>query len=360
MNLSGGDSALIDVHSHAIAPELPLLARRYPFPYWPTVRLTGPEAGSIFVGNKEFRGIDSRCWAPERRLADMNAHGVDVQVISPVPITFCYRAPVDGAKVLARHQNEFLAAMVAAAPERFRALGAVPLQDPEAAEVELRYCIDRLGFIGVEVGTNVAGLDLADPSFAAFLDTATDLGALVFVHPGEICLGERVPGLDMDFGLAMPLETAVAGAALLLSGTFERWPNLRICLAHGGGALPGILARLEHGWRTFPATRRSHQPPLEAARHFFCDSLTYDIDALTLAIRRFGAQHVMVGTDYPFAAQEEPPGAVMSAAGFPAEHLDAVGRTNFMNLFPSEAVTSRFRLEAGPDGTADRPARSER
>lgn len=334
----GPGSGLIDIHSHAISPELPALAGLYPFEAWPTVRLRGPEDGSIFVGERQFRAIDSRCWAPARRVADMDAHGVDVQVLSPVPITFCYRAPVEGAKVLARHQNEFLAAMVSTAPERFRALGAVPLQDPSAAEAELRYCMDHLGFIGVEVGTNVAGVDLAHPSLTGFLDAAADVGALVFVHPAEILLGERVAALDLDFGLAMPFETAAAGAGLLLSGAFERWPNLRICLAHGGGGLPGILPRLDHGWRTFPAGRRSQGPPLDGARHFLCDSLTYDADSLALAMRRFGAEHVMVGTDYPFAAQEAPPGAVLSAPGLAPEHLEAIGRTNFLSLFPSKAV----------------------
>lgn len=328
---------MVDIHSHAIAPELPDLGD-YPFAHWPSVRLSDEDSASIFVGDREFRTIDSRCWDPHRRLADMDASGVDVQVVSPVPITFCYRAPAEGAKILARHQNEFLAAVVSASPERFRALGAVPLQDPEAARVELRYCMEHLGFLGVEVGTHVAGAELFRPGLAGFLDAAADTGALVFIHPGEICLGERVSGLDLDFGLAMPLETAVAGAGLLLSGAFERWPNLRVCLAHGGGALPGILPRLDHGWRTFPGSRRSQQTPLEGARHLLCDSLTYDGGSLALALGRFGPDHVMVGTDYPFAAQELPPGGVMSAHEFPPEHREAVARKNFTNLFPSKAV----------------------
>ena len=131
---------LVDLHTHAIAPSLPDLAAIAPWAYWPSVEQSSETDARILVGGRPYRHIDSRCWSAGRRLADMDAEGVALQVISPVPVTFCHDAPADGAAVLARAQNDFLAELVAQQPDRFRALGAVPLQDPGLAAAELRRC----------------------------------------------------------------------------------------------------------------------------------------------------------------------------------------------------------------------------
>ena len=114
---------LIDLHTHAIAPSLPDLAAIAPWAHWPSVEQTSETAARILVGGRPYRNIDSRCWSAGRRLADMDAEGVSLQVVSPVPVTFCHDAPADGAAVLASAQNDFLAGLVAQQPDRFRALG---------------------------------------------------------------------------------------------------------------------------------------------------------------------------------------------------------------------------------------------
>jgi aminocarboxymuconate-semialdehyde decarboxylase len=309
----------VDVHSHAIPPQLPLLDGG--FAGWPSVERSGDQ-GVVLVGGRPFREIDSRCWSAARRLEDLDADGLDVQVVSPIPVTFCYEAPVAGAVALARAQNDFLTELASSSGGRLVALGAVPLQDPGAAVGELDRAMGQLGMAGVEMGTHVGGRELADPIFDEFFAAAAELRCLVFVHPGTLPGASRLAPFDLAFGVGMPCETAVAAAQLIVGGVLVRHPQLKICLAHGGGALPALLGRLDRGYEILPGMAdRLAERPSETARRFYADALTYDPESLMLVMSRFGADHVMVGTDYPFAARETPPGAALHAARL-AGHCD--------------------------------------
>lgn len=306
-------SLRVDLHSHVISPSLPDLERSYPFGRWPSVERHGDQ-GAILVGGRHFRTVDSRCWSAEPRLADLDADEIDVQVVSPVPVTLCHDAPAAGAALLAATQNDFLADLVARASNRLVALGAVPLQEPGTAVAELERCVGELGFPGVEIGTVAGGWELSDPALRPFFAAAERLGALIFVHPATLPGGSRLAPLDLAFGVGMPCETAVAAAHLLAGGVLAAHPAVRICLAHGGGALPMILPRIDRGWQIQPeGPGRSPLPPSSFARSLYADSLTYDPTTLALAVGCFGTDRVMLGTDYPFAARETPPGAALEA-----------------------------------------------
>ncbi|MGH8998753.1 MAG: amidohydrolase family protein [Acidimicrobiia bacterium] len=307
------DHRRVDIHSHGIPPQLPT-GPGAGFAGWPSVERSGDTA-AVLVGGRPFRDIDSRCWSAARRIEDLDADGIDVQVVSPIPVTFCYDAPAAGAVFLARAQNDFLAGLVSEGGGRIAALGAVPLQDPQAAVAELERVAGDLRMAGVQIGTHVAGRELADPAFEEFFAASAELGALVFVHPGTLPAASRLAPLDLAFGVGMPCETALAAAQLIVGGILSRHPALRICLAHGGGALPMILGRLDRGWEILPgmADRLAERPSV-TARRLYADSLTYDPDSLALVLSRFGGDHVMLGTDYPFAARETPPGAAVHAA----------------------------------------------
>ncbi|GLZ48153.1 hypothetical protein Acsp06_43380 [Actinomycetospora sp. NBRC 106375] len=310
-------AGLVDVHTHAIAPDLAPPAAREGHD-WAWVAREDEHTAAVHVGDRRYRMIDARCWSPSARLRDMDAEGVAVQVVSPVPVTLDHTAPAAGALEQARAQNAFFAALVAEAPDRFRALGAVPLQDVDAAVGELRRCVLDLGFAGVEIGGRVGALELADPQLAPFFDAADELGAVVFVHPVDEVLDPRLARAGLAFGVGMPCETATAAASLLTAGTLADRPGVRLCLAHGGGALPSILPRVAHGQTLAGAPATA----LDRARDLWCDSLTYDPASLELAVARFGADHVVLGTDYPFAAREQPPGAVLTDARRPAIGVD--------------------------------------
>jgi aminocarboxymuconate-semialdehyde decarboxylase len=318
---------LVDVHTHAIDGDLPDLGRAYPHDNWPSVDRTGETEAHLLFGGQPYRQIDHRCWSSEVRLSDMDRNGVAVQVLSPIPVTFCYRASAAGAAELASAQNEFFARITHQHPTRFAALGAVALQDPDRAIDEMRRCMRNRGFLGVEIGTQVGGAtELADPSLDRFFAVAHELDALVLVHPSDQDLAARVTGLGLGFGAGMPIETALAAAALIARGALSRRPEVRICLAHGGGALPAIIGRLDKGAMIAGMPADSPNLPSRLAAQFWCDSMTYSRRTLDAAVEVFGRDHIVFGSDYPFAAMPEPFDDII--ADLPVDVRRRICRTN--------------------------------
>ena len=273
-----------------------------------------------------YRRIDHRCWSADARLADMDREGVGLQVLSPIPVTFCYQASAVGAAELASAQNDFFARIVRRHPTRFAALGAVALQDPDRAVDETRRCMRQPGFLGVEIGTQVLGTELADASLDRFFAVAHELGAVVLVHPSDQDLSPRVARLGLGFGAGMPIETALAASALITGGALTRRPTVRICLAHGGGALPAMIGRLDKGAIIAGLTADSPDLPSRLARQLWCDSLTYNSQALHAAVQVFGRDHVVFGSDYPFPAMPRPIDDIV--ADLPADLRRMICRTN--------------------------------
>jgi len=329
-------SGLIDVHTHAIDVDLPDLQRTFPDDHWPTIERTSETDASLMFGRDTYRRIDHRCWSLDARLADMDREDVAVQVLSPIPVTFCYRASAAGAAELASAQNEFFARIVRRHPSRFAALGAVALQDPDRAVDEMRRCMGQPGFLGVEIGTQVAGTELADPSLDRFFAVAHELDALVLVHPSDQDLSPRVASLGLGFGAGMPIETALAASALIIGGALSRRPTVRICLAHGGGALPAMIGRLDKG----AIIAGSPDLPSRLVHQLWCDSLTYHRQALDAAVEVFGRDHVVFGSDYPFPAMPEPIDDIV--ADLPTDLRHRICRTNLEEHYGA-------LLGSGPD-----------
>jgi aminocarboxymuconate-semialdehyde decarboxylase len=319
-------TGFVDVHTHAIDDDLPDLRRAYPHDRWPSIDRTGDTEAHLMFGGQQYRLIDHRSWSPRARLIDMDRKGVGMQVLSPIPVTFCYRASAAGAAELASAQNEFFARITHEHPTRFAALGAVALQDPDRAVDEMRRCMRQPSFIGVEIGTRVGDTELADPSLDRFFAVAHELGALVLVHPNDQDLPARVTELGLGFGAGMPIETALSAAALIARGALARRPEVRICLAHGGGALPAMIGRLDKGAIIAGMPADSPDLPSRLARRLWCDSLTYNRDALYTAVEVFGREHVVFGSDYPFPAMPEPIDDIV--ATLPADLQRRICRTN--------------------------------
>lgn len=319
------------MHTHAVDPDLPELGERYSGDLWPSVERTSDTAAWLKYGDKHYRQIDHRCWSAEARLADMDRDGVDVQVLSPIPVTFCYEADPAGAAELASAQNDFFARIVNGHPDRFAALGAVALQDPDLAVAELHRCMELPGFLGVEIATQVRGAELSDERFDRFFAIAHELGALVLIHPRDEDLPARMEGLTMGFGAGMPMETATAAASLLTSGALLRRPGVRLCLAHAAGALPAIIGRLDKGARISGMDADSPDLPSRLATSLWCDSLAYNRTALLAAIDVVGTDHVVFGSDYPFPAAPDPLDDII--ADLPCELRDRIGRRNLEDLY---------------------------
>jgi aminocarboxymuconate-semialdehyde decarboxylase len=348
-------TGFVDVHTHAIDEDLPDLRRAYPHDRWPSIDRTSDTEAHLMFGGQHYRGIDHRCWAPRARLIDMDSKGIAMQVLSPIPVTFCYRESAAGAAELASAQNEFFARITHEHPTRFAALGAVALQDPDRAVDEMRRCMRQPGFLGVEIGTQVGGTELADPSLDRFFAVAHELGALVLVHPSDQDLPSRVAELGLGFGAGMPIETALAAAALITCGALQRRPEVRICLAHGAGALPAMIGRLDKGAVIAGMSADSPELPSCLARRLWCDSLTYNRQALHAAVNVFGPDHVVFGSDYPFPAMPEPIDDIV--ATLPADLQRRIYRTNVEEHYgellgpgpdPLSAAGRHRRAHGGP------------
>lgn len=314
----------IDVHTHVVPPALPRLAERLAGPAWPQVVPTGACTADLTLGGTFFRALDDRCWSTERRIEEMDAEGVALQVVSPIPVTFSYALPAAGAAELAVAQNEWIGELVRRQPERFAGLGTVPLQDPEVAARLVVEAVTDLGLQGVEIGSNVAGLPLDDPSLEPVYAACEQVDALLFVHPWQVLGEERLGQHGLLYSVGMPAETAAAAATLILGGVLDRHPRLRVVLAHGGGALLPMLPRIERCISMLPGLTPPDRPIRDYLRRFWYDSLVYDAGTLRSLVLAVGADRVMVGTDYPFPIAERPAGAAVLAAGLDAQDVAAV------------------------------------
>jgi aminocarboxymuconate-semialdehyde decarboxylase len=306
----------IDVHAHILPPDWPDLAARYGDPRWPRLDHCDACSANIIVGGEVFRHVTHQLYDVARRLEDMDAAGVTRQLLSTVPVMFSYWARPTSTLELTRHLNDHIAAISHAHPDRFLGLGTVPLNDTDLAIDELSRCMTELGLAGVEIGTNVAGVELDDPRLFDFFACAAELGAIVFVHPWQVVGGDRLAKYYFTYTVAMPSETAFALGALIFGGVLARLPDLRVLVAHGGGALPYLIGRVERGWEIWPAAREHLEvsPRSQLERCWF-DSLTWDAASLELLVSRVGAERVMLGTDYPFLISEERPGELIESSG---------------------------------------------
>ena len=278
-----------------------------------------------------FRDVRANLWSPAARLAEMQAAGVGMQALSTVPVMFSYWAKASDTYDLARLLNDHIAGVTAAHPDHFVGLGTIPMQDSTLAIRELERCTRELRFPGVQIGSNVNGLNLDDHSIVEILVAAEALGACVFVHPWDMVqFGMRQRASEasqavnrmakywMPWLVGMPAETCIAICSVIFGGVLDQLPRLRICFAHGGGSFPGTLGRIAHGRECrpdlFPPDSRNPRHYLAAAdrsARFFVDSLVHDADALRLLLREFGSNRVALGSDYPFPLGEDRPGALI-------------------------------------------------
>jgi aminocarboxymuconate-semialdehyde decarboxylase len=242
-----------------------------------------------------------RLTQPERRLADMDEMGVDVQVVSPSPTQYYYWAEPDLAEAVVRGINEGIAELCQRHPRRLAGLGSVALQHPTLALRQLEHAVRDLGLKGVEISTSVNGLELDDPSLRGFWSRAEALGAVVFIHPMGTTLGARTATHYLQNTIGQPLETTIALSRLIFSGVLEAHPALKLVAAHGGGYLPTSIGRSNHAFAVRPeAVADTRIAPLRQLQRVWFDTVVYDAMALRHLIDRVGPSQVVVGTDYPF------------------------------------------------------------
>ena len=286
-----------DVHAHVVVPEI-----TGDEPWRPNVWRDDTGSQIVEMGGKQIRAAVQEFVDVEGILTAQDEAGIDRVLLCPwVPLLYYDAEPEDGLE-RARIQNEALAALVRDHSERVAALGAVPLQDPQLAADELRALMDADVLKGVEVAASVRGVFLGDDRFEPLWEAAEATGALVFIHPTT--RGFDSPAFQ-DYYLwntvANPLETATTAAHMVVAGVMERHPKLRVLLAHGGGALLAVRGRMRHAHGFQPQARsRLGESPDDSLRRFYFDTLTHDEALLRALIDYAGADHVLLGSDYPF------------------------------------------------------------
>jgi len=319
----------IDVHSHIEVPDAAALV--------PPMDEAAPSllsAESAAYQKTHNAAIREQIRNPERKIADMKAMGLDLSVLSITPGQFFYH--LDGALAVqvARTQNDRIAEVVGQYPQKFIGAATVPLQNVEAAVAELERSVVELKLQGVEIGSNVRGRYLGDPIFLPFFEKASALDVPVFIHPCNVAGAEKMTDFYFPNLIGNPLDTTISAASLILFGVFDRFPGLKIVLAHAGGHLPYIIGRIAHGWKVRPECRKAIQrSPAEYLGEFYFDTIAHGPEALKFLISRVGAARVLLGTDHPYDMGDmDPLGSLGAVTGLSPKEREMVAGGNAVSL----------------------------
>lgn len=324
----------VDCHAHVLVPE----AAKYLAPHHNPAALPFGKFASQETRETQKRQDEDRQVAltdPEDRLRVLDTQCIDIQVVSPAPHQSYYEAPKEHAAKVSRMVNEGVASFVATHPDRFAGLGTIPMQDPSTAVSELEHVMRNLGFKGVQILTNVNGRELSSAEFEPVWAKAVELGAVVMLHPMGFTEGQRFGNYYFTNVIGNPLDTTVALHYLIFGGVLERHPDLKIFSIHGGGFLPAYSGRIDHAWGARRDANASlPKRPTDYLRKMYFDTTVFTSHQLEYLVREFGADHIVLGSDYPYDMGEYYPiQHVASVESFSEEEKAAVAGGTAMKLF---------------------------
>jgi len=308
----------IDIHTHIIPEHIPDLKKKYGYGGFVSLEHHKSCCARMMIDDVFFREIEDNCWDPVVRMHECDKHGVGLQVLSTIPVMFSYWAKAQDALDLSMYLNDHIAEIVNKYPDRFAGLGTIPMQNPDMAARELERCMS-IGLSGVQIGSHVVeDWNLGSLALFPVYETAAKVGAAIFVHPWDMAGQERMKRYWLPWLIGMPTETALAICSLIFGGVFENLPTLRIAFAHGGGAFPGLIGRIEHGFQSRPDLVAIHNNvnPRDYLGKFYIDSLVHDPMMLEYLIHLFGEDKICLGTDYPFPLGELEPGKLIESMGY--------------------------------------------
>ena len=323
----------IDVHTHILVPE--------------SAKMTAPhfkpemDPRTFFSSpiTKELNGEFYKLVAPkytdvDTRLQDMDALGIDTQLVGLSPFHYFYWADEDLAPKVASMQNEHIAAMVATNPRRFVGVGTLPMNHPEAAIAEAHRIKDEYGFPGVYIGADITGIDLDHEKFEPIWEALEDLGLVIILHPAGFTHAERLTDYYLVNVIGMPLSSTLAVTRMILAGVFERHPNLKMVVVHGGGYLGFYSARTDHAFKHRPELRQHiDRPPSEYLSKLYFDITVFDPGMVEHLVATYGADHILLGTDYPFDMGLPDPLALVADTRLTVEERDLIVGGSARRLF---------------------------
>lgn len=303
---------IVDIHTHFLPKTWPDLAKRFGTPDWPWMRHTEAGKAMIMLGDKEFRPVYQACWDADTRLEEMDRDNIDIQIISATPVLFAYARKSDHASECAQIFNDLALEICAKNPARLKALAQVPLQDIDAACLEVSRAVKN-GHVGVQIGNHVGNKNMDDEGIITFLQHCASENIAVLVHPWDMFGADRMPKYMLQWLVAMPAETQLSIMSLILSGAFERISkNLKICFAHGGGNFAFQIGRVDNAWRRRDLVRQDcPNLPSSYVDRFYVDSAVFSNESLQLLTAIMGDEKVMLGSDSPFPLGEQRVGTLI-------------------------------------------------
>jgi aminocarboxymuconate-semialdehyde decarboxylase len=302
----------LDIHTHIMPDKMPNWVAK--FGYGDFIHLEHRNCKACMMkGDQVFRVVEDNCFDAVSRMQDCDEHGVDIQVLSTIPVLFNYWAKAADGLETARFLNDHIADTVVKNPNRFIGIGTVPMQDIELAIGEMERCRHELNMPGLEIGSNINGKNLGDKSLFPFYAAAEKAGCALFIHPWEMMGEKDMPEYWLPWLVGMPAETSRAICSMIFGGVLEQFPKLRIAFAHGGGSFPITIGRIEHGFNVRPDLCAVDNPvnPRNYLGRFWIDSLVHDKAALQYILDLIGSDKICLGTDYPFPLGELEPGKLI-------------------------------------------------
>ncbi len=325
----------IDIHAHLMPERWPSLKDKYGYGGFITLDHHKAGAAKMMGDNGTFfREVQQNCWDPEWVLRDMDAHRVDVTVLYTIPVLFSYFAKAQDGLDWSRFLNDHLADVVRRYPKRFVALGTVPLQNIDLAIEEATRCVHELSMPGLQIGSNINGMNLDDPSLFPFYQRCEELGCCLIVHPWQMAGAERMKKYFNEWLVGMPAETTLALTSMIFGGVFDRFPSLKVLFAHAGGAFPFTMGRISHGWhaRQDLCNVNNISDPRAYVGKFWVDGITHDLAAFRYLVDVIGADRICYGTDYPFPLGDLKHGEFLEQSDLDSDLLDKVFARNALDF----------------------------
>ncbi len=291
----------IDMHSHILPQTMPNWTQKFGYGKFIHLEPNTDGSANMMQGGQFFRRIVENCWDAPLRIEEYTQFNTQVQVVCTIPVMFSYWAKTADALELSRFLNDHIAELVQRYPKNYIGLATIPMQDAEAAILELERA-KAIGHVGIQIGSNINDENLSEEKFFPIFEACERLGMAVMIHPWQMMGFDSMKKYWLPWLVGMPAETSRAACSLIFGGVLERLPNLRVCFSHAGGSFLPTLGRIEHGFNCRPdlvAIDNPHNPRTYLGK-FWVDSITHDIAALEYILQMQGSKRVCLGSDYPF------------------------------------------------------------
>ena len=333
----------IDIHTHILPENLNDVTGKFTDSRFLTIDPVYKTSAMLKKDGKSFRKVDCNCWNHQARINDCDYTKVNMQVLSTLPVLFSYWAQDDECLALSQFLNNHIAHICREEPQRFIGLGTIPMQNTDMAISEMERCVNELKFPGIEIGSNINGENLSSEKFHPIFEHAEKLGSSIFVHPWEMMGQKDMEKYWLSWLVGMPAETSRAICSIIFGGILEKYPSLKIAFAHGGGAFPFTIGRIDHGFRMRPdlCSIDNDTLPSSYMKHFYIDSLVHDENTMRFLLETVGAEQIALGSDYPFPLGEQHPGKLieeMDLTDLTKQRLLAGTALEWLGLTESEYI----------------------